>query len=642
MRLLMEQRECTHESHLRPYIFCLLIKSSFLIRLPSLYRFIWVRFQLDDICEELAEEGVRNALKRLPHGLEETFVRAMKKITLRGQAQVSAAKKLFMWLSCAKRVLSLEEMQEAVAILPRDKDLEKKKIPDGIQLLRACGSLIVYDSQENTIRFAHYSVQQFLSDTRSIKTIPEFHFPQEEADIEASRICMTYLNFPAFQVAVATFKNLSEEETRLLQLPTTEWVPQIANFSGNHPTLWNLFKGISGSGTSAPTVNFNKYLRYVEKPSKNLMDDYKLLDYVVKYWFLHTASCHLMLDDEELSQFRELAFERKLFFEFRPWPEGKQASNLLDAFIWALENNHETFTNFTSTTLSEDHLISLLGYNERYWCTFLSTIEFSQIIFRKARNVFLFLLENDRQSYLETHRKSIKLALLTGKQDVVVRLISHEIIPGELDYIGELRGENLGSLLGYNEYYWCALISAIGFGQAIPDNAKEAFFFLQKKNRQSYLETHRKSIKLALLTANRGVVEKLISRDFMPDRLYRFLNPEGEYLASLLGYNENFWCALISAIEFGQAIPVNAKEAFFVLQKKDRQSYLETYRKSITLAIVSGNTVLAEGLVRQELIIRLPPSELHKYEPMVELAEEYGFQQLAGLIKSNILRAYRS
>lgn len=220
-----------------------------------------------------------------------------------------------MWLTCARRVLSLEEMQEAVAILPADKDLEKKRIPDGIQLLRACGSLIIYDPQENTIRFAHYSVQQFLSAPDTFNTIPKFHCSQEEADLEASRICMAYLNLPAFQAAVATFKNLSEEETRLLQLPTTKWVPQIAHFSEKHPNLWNLFKGISGSGASAPTINFNEYLRHVAEPSKNLVDEYKLLDYVVKYWLQHISSCHMVFNDEELSQLRELVFERKLFFQ---------------------------------------------------------------------------------------------------------------------------------------------------------------------------------------------------------------------------------------------------------------------------------------------------------------------------------------
>ncbi|KAH8154666.1 uncharacterized protein LAJ45_01195 [Morchella importuna] len=329
--------------------------------------FIWVRFQLDDICEELSEEGVRNALKCLPHGLKETFIRAMKKITLRGQTQVSAAKKLFMWLSCAKRVLSLEEMQEAVAILPHDKDLEKKRIPDSMRLLRACGSLIIYDSQEHTIRFAHYSVQQFLSAPDSLNTIPEFHFSQAEADIEAGRICMTYLNFSAFQVAVATYNNLSKEETRLLQLPPTQWVPQIANFSGNHPTLWNLFKGISGSGTDAPTINFNEYLRYVEKPSKNLMDGYKLLDYVIKYWCPHTALIYMEVDGEEIGQFRELAFERKLFFKFRPWGEGNEASHMKDPFIWALENSHETLVKLTYAKLSSNTISRLLGYNEHYW-----------------------------------------------------------------------------------------------------------------------------------------------------------------------------------------------------------------------------------------------------------------------------------
>lgn len=369
----------------------------------------------------------------------------MKKITLRGQTQVSAAKKLFMWLSCAKRVLSLEEMQEAVAILPHDKDLEKKRIPDSMRLLRACGSLIIYDSQEHTIRFAHYSVQQFLSAPDSLNTIPEFHFSQAEADIEAGRICMTYLNFSAFQVAVATYNNLSKEETRLLQLPPTQWVPQIANFSGNHPTLWNLFKGISGSGTDAPTINFNEYLRYVEKPSKNLMDGYKLLDYVIKYWCPHTALIYMEVDGEEIGQFRELAFERKLFFKFRPWGEGNEASHMKDPFIWALENSHETLVKLTYAKLSSNTISRLLGYNEHYWCTFFlpctAESDLSHVDNVILRNT-IFYLQEQHSSYVQTHQKSLILAILAKNKKLVEILNEEEF----LKYISIDRRNNYRSI----------------------------------------------------------------------------------------------------------------------------------------------------------------------------------------------------
>lgn len=230
-------------------------------------RFLWVIFQLQDICEEVSEEAVRNALQRLPDGLNETFARALQEIRTRGQTQVQVAQRIFMWLVGAKRSLTLPELQEAVSIRPGDEGLDQRKIPNRVQLIRAYGSLMAYDQEEQTIKLAHYTIRQFLlsppSDSEISLQLAVFHCELRDADIEAGWICMTYLSFSVFdtQITRRTLKGLSAADTLLLASPTTEWVPQMAGLNHMQTNMWNLFNGKTSSPRCQnPDIDFSKHL----------------------------------------------------------------------------------------------------------------------------------------------------------------------------------------------------------------------------------------------------------------------------------------------------------------------------------------------------------------------------------------------
>lgn len=91
--------------------------------------FLWVFFQLDDLCEAPSDAIIRETLKNLPDGLIETYQRIMTKIA-QNDLTIDIARKMFLWIACAKRPMRIEEVKEAAAFDLSDKVWDSAKMPD--------------------------------------------------------------------------------------------------------------------------------------------------------------------------------------------------------------------------------------------------------------------------------------------------------------------------------------------------------------------------------------------------------------------------------------------------------------------------------------------------------------------------------
>ena len=91
--------------------------------------FLWVFFQLDDLCEAPSDAMIRQSLQNLPNGLIETYERILNKIA-QNAIKSSVARKIFIWLICAQRPIGIKEAKEAVAFEPSDLSWDLEKIPD--------------------------------------------------------------------------------------------------------------------------------------------------------------------------------------------------------------------------------------------------------------------------------------------------------------------------------------------------------------------------------------------------------------------------------------------------------------------------------------------------------------------------------
>ncbi|KAL1961499.1 hypothetical protein VTN77DRAFT_1660 [Rasamsonia byssochlamydoides] len=83
--------------------------------------------------------------------------------------------------------------------------------------LACCGSLIMIDEEELTVRFIHHNIRQFF--VRDISGhVPEYQFTVEEADRQMGRIIVTYLNYGVVntQLSRAAPRILSRAPSKIL------------------------------------------------------------------------------------------------------------------------------------------------------------------------------------------------------------------------------------------------------------------------------------------------------------------------------------------------------------------------------------------------------------------------------------------
>lgn len=72
-------------------------------------RFLWVHFQIIELCEAASDEGIRDILENLPEGLYDTYTRIFKKIAI--TRSKSTVLRIMMWMVCTKRLLRIEELE---------------------------------------------------------------------------------------------------------------------------------------------------------------------------------------------------------------------------------------------------------------------------------------------------------------------------------------------------------------------------------------------------------------------------------------------------------------------------------------------------------------------------------------------------
>lgn len=128
-----------------------------------------------------------NALKVLPVNLDNVYEGVMDRIEGRGKYDKKLAMQILSWVFHAARPLHMEELREALSIRPGDKELDDTGFLPPETIVEACGSLVVYDESSRIVRFAHYSVQEYLGN----KDLP--------SSIHLANICLIYLALNGFK-----------------------------------------------------------------------------------------------------------------------------------------------------------------------------------------------------------------------------------------------------------------------------------------------------------------------------------------------------------------------------------------------------------------------------------------------------------
>ena len=139
--------------------------------------------------EPTAEE-MEEALEVMPRNLHEAFRETLARIQRQPGGRKRLGMNALMWISHAKRPLTVDELSEALGIRSGQSALNPKNRPSQKMMVECCLGLVTLDEESGGIRLVHYAIQEYFQDQQ--KEI----FPSGESEI--AEMCLTYLFFDSF------------------------------------------------------------------------------------------------------------------------------------------------------------------------------------------------------------------------------------------------------------------------------------------------------------------------------------------------------------------------------------------------------------------------------------------------------------
>jgi ankyrin repeat domain-containing protein 50 len=225
--------------------------------------FLWVALQVEALCFAKTDDAIRRALADLPKDLPETFSRILKRS---GELGRDYQMRTLGLVTSAHRPLSTEELREALSVVPGDHVWNQSRLLNDIySTLACCGSLIIIDEEEWTVRLTHHSVKQFLFDnespTGSILT-------RGRANAIMADVVVTYLNYGVFdtQVSGTTMPEIPGGAAPSTVIQTLKAPSQVRNLAlkflrGRRQRNFNMGKAIADASRDlkAPLDQFSFY-----------------------------------------------------------------------------------------------------------------------------------------------------------------------------------------------------------------------------------------------------------------------------------------------------------------------------------------------------------------------------------------------
>jgi len=150
---------------------------------------------MDSFQTRLKVKTIKADLLALPTGLDAydtAYGDAMDRIFGQERDYQESAEKVLSLVLCARRPLTSSELQHALMIETGDTELEEDNGLDCETILSVCAGLITIDESSDTIRFVHYTTQEYLQRTQK-RWLPK-------AELKIARACLDYLLLHEFSL----------------------------------------------------------------------------------------------------------------------------------------------------------------------------------------------------------------------------------------------------------------------------------------------------------------------------------------------------------------------------------------------------------------------------------------------------------
>ena len=163
----------------------------------------------------------------------------------------SLAKQVLGWLTYAERLMSITELQHAIAIELGEREFDEDNLVDPGELVSVCAGLVVVDDQSSAVKLVHYTTQEYFEQHG------ESLLPGALQTIAES--CLTYLLYDEFAIGW-----LYKQENELDSVSTV----------------------VDNDDTTI--IPFFKYSRFPEAMRSRLRN-HPFYTYAAQYWAMHAT-----------------------------------------------------------------------------------------------------------------------------------------------------------------------------------------------------------------------------------------------------------------------------------------------------------------------------------------------------------------
>jgi DNA-binding Xre family transcriptional regulator len=306
------------------------------------YRFLWVEFQIVEICYACENDGttdrILDLLQSLPTKLEDIYRVAFQRVCDDEKSEL--ARKVFQWVIYARRPMTLKELEDAVSVSIDQKFWKEPSVKLRLSnLSRICRSLLSYDELDSVIYLVHHSILQFLQSCKDLPLINAFYIQPSSAEKYLGKICVTYLMFGDFEKSLTT--TTDTRELRAVNQPVN-----LATFAltGHHEGMLGSFIWLGNSVANRGRSPGGRSEFDAEEGLRTIMaatniqhhSCFELLDYCISNWHHHCS--YLTTDDIELfSAFRQSVARKDPPLPWLPWDQCNNSESFphWSMFEWA-------------------------------------------------------------------------------------------------------------------------------------------------------------------------------------------------------------------------------------------------------------------------------------------------------------------
>ncbi|KAI4131930.1 MAG: hypothetical protein LQ341_006324 [Variospora aurantia] len=146
---------------------------------------------MESLSSKTSIKAVKKAIANLPNRLNQLYDEAFERIDGQNEDDRELAHRALRWVAYAYRPLTVEELEEALAIDPEADDLDREASPPISLVLDACAGLLITDEETATVRLVHYTAQDYF-DSLTLSKLQDDH-------TALARECIAYLSGESIQ-----------------------------------------------------------------------------------------------------------------------------------------------------------------------------------------------------------------------------------------------------------------------------------------------------------------------------------------------------------------------------------------------------------------------------------------------------------